>query len=71
VGAFKVLFSKTGLVIVIYVLIGVAVGPPSASQGKLPPLAATGTAVYQWIQFIIWIFLWPIGLIFHHPTFIL
>lgn len=65
------LFSKTGFWILLYILIGIAVGPPSGSQGKLPLTAATGASLHGWIQFLIWILFWPLGLLFHHLAFTL
>jgi len=68
----KVLFSRIGLLIMIYFIIGVAVGPPPCSQGKLPTTAVeTSSAVVAWIQFFIWVLLWPLGVIFHHAAFTL
>lgn len=68
----RVLFSRIGLLIMIYFIIGVAVGPPPGAQGKLPTAAVeTSSAVVAWIQFFIWILLWPLGVIFHHPAFTL
>jgi hypothetical protein len=74
VGFLRVLFSKTGILILGYILVGIAVGPPPGQQGKLPSAAlatATGSTAGAWIQFIIWVLFWPLGLIFHHPTFTL
>ncbi|MEP7024203.1 MAG: hypothetical protein ABJB47_10460 [Actinomycetota bacterium] len=67
----RVLFSRIGILILIYCIIGVAVGPPPGSQGKLPAIsqAASGADIGAWIQFIIWVLFWPIGVIFHHPSF--
>jgi hypothetical protein len=68
----RVLFSKIGILILGYILIGIAVGPPAGSQGHLPAASgANGNAAAAWIQFIIWIMFWPLGIIFHHPTFTL
>jgi hypothetical protein len=70
VGFLRVLFSKIGILILAYILIGIAVGPPPASQGKLPAVTeATGASIGTWIQFVIWVLFWPIGVVFHHPTF--
>ena len=71
-GFLRILFSKIGMLILGYILVGIAVGPPPGSQGKLPAVAAaTGASVGAWIQFVIWVLFWPLGLIFHHPTFTL
>jgi hypothetical protein len=74
VGFLKVLFSKIGMLILAYILIGIAVGPPPGQAGKLPSAAlasATGSTIGAWIQFVIWVLAWPLGLVFHHPTFTL
>ena len=68
----KTLFSRTGLLIMIYFIIGVAVGPPPGAQGKLPTtVVETSSAIVAWIQFFIWVLLWPLGVIFHHAAFTL
>ncbi len=69
----RILFSKTGMIILTYILVGIAVGPPPGSQGRLPAItaAATGASLGAWIQFVIWVLFWPLGLVFHHPTFTL
>ena len=60
----KTLFSAKGLVIVIYVLIGVFVNTASP---HLPTAAFSGAALHSWIQYFISILLWPLS--FWHPTF--
>jgi hypothetical protein len=68
----KTLFSRTGLLIMIYFIIGVLVGPPPGAQGKLPTtVVETSSAIVAWIQFFIWVLLWPLGVIFHHAAFTL
>jgi hypothetical protein len=68
----KTLFSRTGLLIMIYFIIGVAVGPPPGAQGRLPTtVVETSSAIVAWLQFFIWVLLWPLGLIFHHAAFTL
>jgi len=68
----RVLFSRLGILILAYILVGIAVGPPPGSQGKLPAAtAATGASVGEWIQFVVWVMFWPLGVVFHHPTFTL
>ncbi len=64
----RILFSKTGMIILTYILVGIA-----GSQGRLPAItaAATGASLGAWIQFVIWVLFWPLGLVFHHPTFTL
>ena len=60
----KTLFSTTGLLIVIYLLIGVFynTAPP-----HLPVTAASFTSLHSWIQYFISILSWPLS--FWHPTF--
>jgi hypothetical protein len=54
------LFSKTGLLVVIYIIIGLYVGTPSPHT---PPIvAATAGSLHAWIQYIIWVLFWPAGL---------
>lgn len=61
---FKALFSKTGLFIIIYVLIGVFVNTASP---HLPAAAFTVVALHSWAQYAISILFWPLSL--WHPTF--
>jgi hypothetical protein len=60
----KTLFSTTGLLILIYLLIGVFynTAPP-----HLPVTAASFTSLHSWIQYFISILTWPLS--FWHPTF--
>ena len=60
----KTLFSAKGLVIVVYILVGVFVNtlPP-----HLPAAAFSVTALHSWVQYFISILLWPLSL--WHPTF--
>jgi hypothetical protein len=67
----RVLFSRIGMLILAYILIGIAIGPPPGSAGALPATSATGASVGAWFQFVIWVLFWPLGLIFHHPAFTL
>jgi hypothetical protein len=60
----KALFSAKGLVIVIYVLVGVFV---NTSPPHLPTAAFSLAALHSWIQYFISILLWPLS--FWHPTF--
>jgi hypothetical protein len=60
----KALFSKTGLFIIIYVLIGVFV---NTAPPHLPAAAFTVTALHSWAQYAISILFWPLSL--WHPTF--
>jgi succinate dehydrogenase hydrophobic anchor subunit len=65
VGFLKVLFSKTGLLIVVYVVIGFVV----AGSTFPPHSAVDGATAHAWIQFFITLFLWPLRLAFPHTTF--
>ncbi len=58
------LFSTTGLLIAIYILIGIFynTAPP-----HIPPTAASFTSLHSWIQYFISILSWPLS--FWHPTF--
>jgi hypothetical protein len=60
----KTLFSTTGLLILIYLLIGVFynTAPP-----HLPVTAASFTSLHSWIQYFISVLTWPLS--FWHPTF--
>ena len=60
----RVLFTKAGLFIAIYLLIGVFfnTAPP-----HLPTAAFSLAAFHSWIQYFISIFLWPLR--FWHPPF--
>ena len=58
------LFSTTGLLIAIYILIGIFynTAPP-----HIPSTAASFTSLHSWIQYFISILSWPLS--FWHPTF--
>ena len=60
----KSLFSKTGLIIVIYVLIGVFV---NTAPPHLPSATASLSTLHSWVQYFISILFWPLS--FWHPTF--
>jgi hypothetical protein len=62
---FGVLFSKLGLLIVIYILIGFAVAGSTFPSHT----AVDGSTAHAWIQFVITLFLWPLKLAFPHTTF--
>jgi hypothetical protein len=62
VGFLKTLFSATGILIVIYVLIGVLV---NTAAPHLPTTA--GGTLHSWVQYFISVFFWPLS--FWHPTF--
>ena len=58
------LFSKFGLFLAIYVLIGVFynTAPP-----HIPATAASVASLHSWVQYFISIFFWPLS--FWHPIF--
>jgi hypothetical protein len=58
----SLLFSLPGLIIVVYILIGVFhnTAPP-----HFPMTAASFTSVHSWIQYFISIFFWPLS--YWHP----
>ena len=58
------LFTRWGLFIIIYTLIGVFynTAPP-----HLPPFAFSLAALHSWIQYFISIVFWPLS--FWHPAF--
>ena len=60
----RTLFSTTGLLIVVYILIGVFfnTAPP-----HLPVTTATTGSLHSWAQYIISVLVWPLSL--WHPTF--
>ena len=58
------LFSKIGLLIVIYILIGVFYNTASP---HIPSTAGSLTSLHSWIQYFISVFSWPLS--FWHPTF--
>jgi hypothetical protein len=60
----KTLFSTTGLIIIVYILIGIFfnTAPP-----HLPATTATAASLHSWVQYLISIISWPLSL--WHPTF--
>jgi hypothetical protein len=60
----KALFSVKGLVIVIYILVGVFV---NTAPPHLPTAAFSLAALHSWIQYFISILFWPLS--FWHPAF--
>lgn len=60
----KSLFSGTGILIVIYILIGVFV---NTAPPHLPPTVASLAALHSWIQYFISVMFWPLSL--WTPTF--
>jgi hypothetical protein len=59
----RIIFTRAGLLITIYILIGVFynTAPP-----HLPTPAFSPAALHSWIQYFISILLWPLS--FWHPT---
>jgi hypothetical protein len=62
----KTLFSTTGLLIIVYILIGVFFNTASP---HLPGTAGSLSSLHSWIQYGISVIFWPLGL--WHPTFTL
>ena len=60
----KALFSAKGIVIVVYILIGVFI---NTSPPHLPSAAFNVAALHSWVQCFISILFWPLSL--WHPTF--
>lgn len=61
----RVLFSKTGLIIVAYVIIGIFANTASP---HLPTNGTVGGAlIHSWIQYFISVVFWPLSL--WHPLF--
>ena len=58
------LFSTTGLLIVVYILIGVFFNTASP---HIPSTTATWASLHSWIQYLISVLTWPLS--FWHPTF--
>jgi hypothetical protein len=59
-----ILFSRFGLFIAIYILIGVFynTAPP-----HIPLTAGSSASLHSWVQYFISVFFWPFS--FWHPTF--
>ena len=60
----RTLFSTTGLLIVIYIVIGVFVNTASP---HLPTTAGNISLFHSWVQYFVSVFLWPLS--FWQPTF--
>lgn len=58
------LFTRWGIFIVVYTLIGVFhnTAPP-----HIPTVAFNLNALHSWVQYVISVFLWPLS--FWHPVF--
>lgn len=62
----KTLFSAKGLLIAVYILIGVFANTASP---HLPATAGSLSSLHSWVQYIISVLFWPLAL--WHPTFTL
>jgi hypothetical protein len=60
----RTLFSVRGLLIALYILIGVFVNTASP---HLPATPSSVSSLHSWVQWIISILFWPLSL--WHPTF--
>ena len=60
----KTLFSTRGLVIVIYVLVGVFL---NTAPPHLPTTSGSLSSLHSWVQYFISVLFWPLS--FWHPTF--
>jgi hypothetical protein len=58
-----VLFTRFGLFIAIYILIGVF---HNTASPHIPSTAGSLTSLHSWVQYLISIFFWPLS--FWHPT---
>jgi hypothetical protein len=65
-GFLKTLFSTTGILIVVYILIGVFTNTASP---HLPTTTGSLATLHSWVQYFISILFWPLS--FWHPTFTL
>jgi hypothetical protein len=63
-GFIKTLFSRTGLLIMIYIVIGVFVNTASP---HVPSFGANLTSLHSWVQYFISIIFWPLS--FWTPAF--
>jgi hypothetical protein len=65
-GFLNTLFSRRGLLIAIYILIGVFL---NTAAPHLPTNPSNASSLHSWGQYLISILFWPLGL--WHPTFTL
>ena len=63
-GFVRALFSKTGIVIVIYILIGIIV---NTAPPHVPTTGASLASLHGWVQYFISILFWPLS--FWTPSF--
>jgi hypothetical protein len=61
---FKTLFSATGLIIVLYILVGIFFNTASP---HVPTTTGNLTSLHSWVQYFISILFWPLS--FWTPTF--
>jgi hypothetical protein len=66
VGFLRTLFSKIGVFIVIYILLGIFV---NTAPPHVPTVAASLASLHSWVQYFISIFFWPLSI--WTPTFII
>jgi hypothetical protein len=59
----RTLFSKIGMLIVIYILLGIFV---NTAAPHVPTIAATPGSVHSWAQYFVSILFWPLS--FWTPT---
>jgi hypothetical protein len=64
VGFLRALFSKTGLLIAIYIIIGVFT---NTAAPHLPTSASSVPLFHSWVQYFVSVILWPLS--FWKPTF--
>lgn len=58
------LFSRTGLLIAVYILAGVFV---NTAAPHIPSSPATVAGLHSWVQYVISVLFWPLSL--WHPAF--
>lgn len=61
----KALFSKKGVLIAVYILVGVFL---NTAAPHLPTISNV-SSIHSWVQYVISVFFWPLSL--WHPTFTL
>jgi hypothetical protein len=63
-GFLRVLFSRTGLLIMIYLIIGVFV---NTATPHIPTTSTDVSVLHSWVQYFVSVMLWPLS--FWKPTF--
>ena len=61
---FKTLFSTTGILIIVYILIGVFL---NTAPPHLPTTPGSLSSLHSWVQYFISVLFWPLS--FWTPTF--